>query len=80
MSKIEGELRINEYGKYQVGNRAVDPGSIIEVQSGNDWIDVCIEEAHGIHYSIPQIDLRIGLTARMEEWTESRTICPVGRI
>ena len=67
MSKIEGELKMNEQGRYLIGNRAVDPGSIIEVQTEHRWIEICIEQAHGVHYLIPQIDLRVGLTARMED-------------
>lgn len=67
MSKIEGELKINELGQLSICDQPVFAGSIIEIEIDNSWVSVCIEIAHGTFYPIPQIDLKKGLTARSLE-------------
>lgn len=67
MSKTEGELKMNEIGQLLINNQIIYPGTIIEVQSQDEWIEVCVECAHGTYYLIPQVDLKIGRPARMEK-------------
>lgn len=66
MSKIEGELKMNESGQLLIDENIIYPGTIIEVQSQDEWIEVCVECTHGTYYLIPQIDLKIGRPARIE--------------
>lgn len=66
MPKIEGELNMNELGQLHINSYLIHTGMIIELQSDDEWIEVCIEEAHGIYYSVPYIDLKEGLLARLE--------------
>lgn len=67
MSKVEGELKIDELGQISICDQPVVAGSIIEIQINHKWVSVCIEIAHGTFYPIPQIDLKEGLTARSLE-------------
>ncbi len=67
MSKVEGELKINELGQILIDNQIINAGSIIAIKINKEWVQVCIEEAHGTYYPIPQIELRPGLTARIQE-------------
>ncbi len=67
MSKVEGELKINELGQILIDGQVINAGSIIAIKIDKEWVQVCIEEAHGTYYPIPQIDLRTGLTAKTQE-------------
>lgn len=67
MSKLEGELKMNELGQILIDDFLISAGSIIEIKTESRWLQVCIDEAHGTYYPIPHIDLSIGLTARLAE-------------
>lgn len=67
MSKLEGELKINELGQILINDHVIYAGSIIEIKIKSEWVQVCIEQAHGTFYTIPQADLSAGITARVVE-------------
>lgn len=67
MVKVEGDLRMNELGQLLINEQIIHPGTIIEVLSQGAWIEVCVEQAHGTYYLIPQGELRLGCSARMED-------------
>lgn len=67
MPNIEGELKMNELGQFLVGHQTIHAGSIIEIKIQNEWVEVCIEQAHGTYYPIPQVDLSSGLSARVKD-------------
>lgn len=67
MSKIEGELIMNDRGQYLIAKHLIIAGTILEVKIQNEWISICMEQAHGTFYPVPHVHLEAGFIAKICE-------------
>lgn len=67
MSKLEGNIKMNELGQILISVFVISAGSIIKIKFQDEWNYYSIEESQGNYYSVPYINFEQDMIASLDE-------------